>query len=553
MRLTFSRVRPATVLIVLLAILQAALALLGGDPLIVVLRWAALALTAGLGFTLLLEARRRAHRRRALEKLRQLVAAPGTPVPLQALVASALDLIPTAAGCAIHLADEQGRAQYAQAQATAGQRQPLVRASITSDAPRIIATSPMPAPALAQRALQERRSLRATDLAPGAALASGIATGGIAPLLAVPICPGDEPLGVLVISASAKRLLSTEDEAAAALVALVAGLLLREQRLREALQTETPHANLILNAITDALVVLDYEDRVVLHNPALAAILGPNLAGLKGVKLQVRSTDDRIQRLAYLVGDTTLQTPSQRHITIDEPIHAVLDVEIAPVRDHAGRWLRIVTMHDVTATSDALDAQTNLLRSTAHGLQAPLAALSAGPANQGLVQPARQLDRLRQDLLAVAEPLDNLAQSALPTVSWKELLARLENDLPRPIARRLQVHSHPALEAQQVPDRWLDHLLLTLIEETGRRSAEGLLSLDIEGKPGEMVFSVRSASGEAPEGSAENSLGFGASQTTLSLHVARRLAEALGGYLWQASDAGALRYQLILPTARRRR
>jgi hypothetical protein len=132
-------------------------------------------------------------------------------------------------------------------------------------------------------------------------------------------------------------------------------------------------------------------------------------------------------------------------------------------------------------------------------------------------------------------------------------LARLENDLPRPIARRLQVHSHPALEAQQVPDRWLDHLLLTLIEETGRRSAEGLLSLDIEGKPGEMVFSVRSASGEAPEGSAENSLGFGASQTTLSLHVARRLAEALGGYLWQASDAGALRYQLILPTARRRR
>ncbi len=101
-----------------------------------------------------------------------------------------------------------------------------------------------------------------------------------------------------------------------------------------------------------------------------------------------------------------------------------------------------------------------------------------------------------------------------------------------------------------MPDRWLDHLLLTLLEETGRREA-GSLSLDVEGKPGEMVFSVRTSPSEHDAGGNTNSLGFGASQTTLSLHVAHRLAEALGGYLWEASDAGALRYQLILPTARR--
>jgi hypothetical protein len=147
--------------------------------------------------------------------------------------------------------------------------------------------------------------------------------------------------------------------------------------------------------------------------------------------------------------------------------------------------------------------------------------------------------------------MENLSQSALPTVAWEEVLARLQDELPHSISRRLQVHSHPALSVHPVPDRWLDHLLLTLIEEAGRPGEE-TLSLDVEGRPGELVFSVRASASGMPEGAQVNSLGFGASQATLSLHVARRLAEALGGHLWQAQDSGALRYQLILPTIRRR-
>ena len=549
MRSRLQGVRPSAIFIVALLIVQSVLALLGGDTSSGVatglaLRGLALALTVGLALTLVRDRRQVARRARALASLHRLAAAPGGSTPLQPLVALARELIPAAARCTIHLTDAQGRLQYAQV--AAGAAAARAHAAASSDA------APVAPPPLAQRAAQERRSLRASDLAPGAALASGQAEEASTPVLAVPLCPGEEPLGVLVVYAPVDRPLNAEDETSATLLALVAGLALREQRLRDALQSATPHGELILDTLTDALVVLDHEDRVLLHNPALAAILGPDLAGLQGARLQVRSGDQRIQRLAYLVGDTTPQTPVRRHLTIDEPIHAVLDVETVPVRDPAGRWLRVVTMRDVTHTSDALDAQTQLLRATAHGLQAPLAALSTGPANQGLALPARQLERLRQDLLAVAEPMENLTQSAVPTVTWELVLERLKEDLPRDILRRLQVHSHPALNGQRVPDRWLDHLLLTLTEEAGR-STEGTLSLDVEGRPGEMVFSVRAAPGDAPTEDAANSLGFGASQTTLSLHVAHRLAEALGGYLWQAQDAGALRYQLILPTARRHR
>ena len=223
-----------------------------------------------------------------------------------------------------------------------------------------------------------------------------------------------------------------------------------------------------------------------------------------------------------------------------------------PVRDEAGRTVRVVSMRDVTSTSNAVDSQTTLLRATAHGLQAPLAALSARPESPELAEPARQLERLRQDLLAVAEPLENLTQSAAASVTWGVLLTRLKEEFSSAIQDRVRVHSHPALDSQPVPDLWLDHLLITLVEEAARSSPEGVLTLDVEGRPGEMVFSVRASAASAAGDPEANSLGFGATQATLSLQVARRLAEALGGYLWRAQEPGALRFQLILPTARRR-
>lgn len=527
------RLEPA-LLIVLLALLIW-LTKQSATPLAAMLHAASLILAAVLGALAVRRWHAQTRHRSALQRLEQVLAAETGSTPLPALVSLALELVPSAARATVYLCDPQGRLQYASAVAPAA----------PGGTPELLT-----APALAQRALQERRALRASELAPGAALADGQKRDILLPAYAIPLVSEETPAGVLVLFCGQGQTLSREDETNTILIALATGLLMREQRLRQALKEDTPHGTVIVNALTDALLVLDQDDRILLHNPALAGILGPNLEGLSGVKLQVRSTDVRIQRLAYLVGDTSAERPSRRRLAIDEPIRAVLDVEITPVRDHAGRWLRIVTMHDVTSTSDALDAQTLLLRATAHGLQAPLAALSAARTDVPLAQTARQLERLRQDLQAVAEPMENLAQSATPTVRWETVLERLYGDLSAETASRLKVHAHPALDAQPVPDRWLDHLLLTLLEETGRREA-GSLSLDVEGKPGEMVFSVRTSPSEHDAGGNTNSLGFGASQTTLSLHVAHRLAEALGGYLWEASDAGALRYQLILPTARR--
>jgi len=527
------RIRPAMLVLVMLLALNVALVTLGSSA-SPALRWLILALTCALGASLLAERRAQARAQRAIYSLGEILSSPGPGSPLQSLASLALELIPGACRCAIHLTDPQGRLEYARAVAPQASGAPLP----------LLAASP-----LALRALQERRSLTADDLAPSAMLAQGESE-GLAPACAVPI-GSEEMLGVMVLYTRGGHRLDTQELAHATLLALATGVLLREERLREAIRSEAPSGELILNTLTDALVVLDDEDRVLLYNPALAAVLGPELSGLKGAHLQVRSTDVRVQRLAYLVGDTSGDRPRRRQLAIDEPVHAVLEIETVPVRDPSGRWLRVVTMHDVTASTDAAEAQTHLLRATAHGLQAPLAALTTGPAAEGLAQPTRALERLRQDLLAVAEPLENLAQSATPTVPWSVVLGRLEAELPYAIANRLRVHSHPALDGEPVPDRWLDHLLLTLIEQAGR-GGEGPLSLDVEGRPGELVFSVRGPSPGREAAAPENPLGFGASETTLSLQVAHRLAQAIGGHLWQAQDEGALRYQLILATASRR-
>jgi PAS domain-containing protein len=546
MPINLSRDHRIGVLLVLSLALQLPLAL-GGDGLAPALRTLGTVLllgaTLGLGTLLVGTSRRRVRTERGLAQVAALMAAPAHAGPaLQQLAEAALALVPGASRCAIHLCDGQSRLLYAQAVApavTGGQ-------STTHDPAAQAAPDMRAAPALAIRALQEQRPLHRDELAPSQGGPVDVAGRDPTALYALPIGNGDAPLGALVLYGARDGRLEAGEEALAALVGTLAGTLLWQQRAHVSARQDPAQGELVLNALSDALLVLDHEDRVVRHNPSLAAILGPDLMDLAGQRLQVRSPDARIQRLAYLVGDTSSRTPTRRHLTIDEPIHAVLDIDITPVRDAAGQWLQVVSMHDVTVASDALDAQTHLLRATAHGLQAPLAALGDGPHIPALAQPSRQLERLRQDLLAVAEPLENLAEGAHITTPWQTLLNRIQGELPKDVARHLQVHSHPALAAQQVPDRWLGHLLLTLIEEATRRAGDGTVILDVEGRPGELVFTVRAAVPGASHDS-ENPLGFGASQSTLNLHVARRLATALGGYLWRAPDAEALRYQLILP------
>jgi PAS domain-containing protein len=498
------------------------------------LGWLALAATLLLAALVLRDGRSATRRQGALQQLEQILSGESEQPPLATLTQLALQVAPDASAATFYLVDAHGQLQYGR---------PSLRNPLAMTAP-VVAP-----PALAQRALQERRPLQAQQLAPGAALNASESIAGLTPLFAAPLAVHGVPMGVLVLSGPPGGRWNASQEPQVVLVAQTAGILLREEQLRVALQEDLPQDGTILNAMSDPVVVLDQHDHIVLHNPALAGILGPDLGALRGARLQVNNPDPRIQRLAYLVGDATGDRPTRRRLTIDEPIRATLEIETSAVRDRGGRRLRVVAMHDVTSSQVGLEAQTLLLRATAEGLQEPLAALSSAPAQGAMARHAQRLERLRQDLEAVAEPMENLAHSASTTAPWGIVRERLLAALPRNLARRLTVHAHPALDQQAVPERWLGHLLLTLVEETGRRE-QGRLGLDVEGTPGEMVFSVRITGGGTPPENEENSLGFEANQSTLSLHVARRLAEALGGYLWEAQDTGALRYQLILPTVR---
>ena len=406
---------------------------------------------------------------------------------------------------------------------------------------------------LAARALSERRTL-VNDSTHGARRArvrgDNAARGSI---MAAPLLFGHRPLGALTLTSPARHALGDSDRRALTLLAERAAPAVWRHSPWGRVCAQGSYADAALTHLPHPTLVLDQEQRIVRYNPALATVLGPQLSGLEGCVPRVQSEDPRLQRLAYILGDYRNDRAAQRRVTIEEPIHAMLDLTVTPVIEAGEVRAYVVMMLDVTELADALDAQTRLLRATAHGLQEPLSTL-AQALNGSSASLVRRLERLCQDLLALVEPPESLATGSRTHLPLAEVLEALEADYSHHKDSQLIVHAHPALARQRVPDRWLAHCLATLVEETGSRAPEGQVFLDVEGRSDELVFTVRPSGGEAhavgPATALDEALGFGATHAGLSLYVSQRLAHAMGGYLWTHQDGRAGKHQLILPLTR---
>ncbi len=534
------RYRLLAMLLAALTLAQLPLALAGG-PWAVAARLCAFALCLGLALLVYLWMwQQEAQHRVLLEISQELTARSELGDLLDHIVKAIAELVPAAEKCVIHFLDPTGRRLYPRYVSHAG---PGRMAGMPADS------------GIAGQALQQLDTLLVEDVRRERGFLPLQSEPDLRALLVAPLYIGRERLGTLSLNSASPGAFGAQDKMLVALLAAQASIALYQHRLLTIASQERRHSELVLDSLADALLVLDHEQRIVRHNPALATILGPDLTDLIGGVVQLQSPDFRLQRLAYLIGDCTAEVPTQRSVTIDEPVHAVLEIDVTPVADAAGRWLRVVAIHDRTALSDELDAQTRLLRAAAHGLQAPLAALASTVEPALRAESARRLERLRQDLLALSEPMEALTLNGEAPVPLRAVLDRLPAELPPAAEKALQVRVAPGLGMQRVQGRWLGHLLAHLVEQTWGRAGASRVTLDVEGDAEEMIFTVHASHATARPGPSEEEvdrLGFGASQDALTMLAARRLAEALGGHLWMQPAAGGARCQLILPLSARR-
>lgn len=535
----FLRERLLAAALALLALVQVPLALLGGD-------WTTpaslAALCLSLGLALVLYGRIRLQERQQwllIEITQGLASQTELADLLDRIVKAIAELVPAAEKCVIHFLDPTGRRLYPRHVSQAG---PGGMVGMPADS------------GIAGRALQQLQTVLVKDVRREPGFLPLESDEGLRALLVAPLYVGQERLGTLSLNSGSARAFGPRDRMLVTVLAAQASIALYQHRLQSDVSQERRQSELVLESLTDALALLDDDQHLVRYNPALTTILGSDLSDLIGRKVELQSPDPRLQRLAYLVGDAAAQSAMRHRVTIEEPLHAVLEIDVTPVPDSGGRWLRVVTLHDVTGISDALAYQTRLLRAAAHGLQAPLASLSlARPSAREAT--VRQMERMRQDLLALTEPMEALAMDAEAPIPLRAVLDRLPAELAPEIARALVVRLQAGLAMQRVRGRWLGHLLLHLVEQVQQRSGATPITLEVEGHPEELVFTVSAPDGAAliewPEDD-PGPLGFGSSLGTLSMLVARRLAEALGGYLWTQPGRGAPRCQLILPLGRGR-
>ncbi len=523
-------------LVAALAVVQVSLAFVGA-PWAVAARLCAFTLCLGLILLVYLRLREQETRYQVLLEISQeLTSQTELGDLLDHIVRAIAALVPAAEKCVIHFLDPTGRRLYPRYVSHAGSG-------------RMVG---MPADSgIAGRALQRLETILVNDVRREPGFLPLQSEADLRALLVAPLYIGRERLGTLSLNSASPGAFGPQDRILVTLLAAQASIALYQQRLQTLANQARQHSELVLDSLPDALLVLDDEQRLLRHSPALATVLGPDLAGLVGQRVQIQSSDSRLQRLAYLIGDCDAETPTRRRVTIEEPVHAALEVDVTPVADEAGRWLRVVVMHDVTHLTDALQEQTRLVRAIAHGLQAPLASLAAA-ASPETAAAARRLERLRQDLVALSEPMEALRLEAEALVPLRAVLDRLPADLPPDLAEGLRVHVSPALALQRVRGRWLGHLLAHMLEKAWAQSGAAELALVVSGDAEELVLSVRSAHGAVPRQLPQEEmdrLGFGTSQEALTLLVMRRLAEALGGHLWMQPEVGGLCSQLILPRA----
>lgn len=488
---------------------------------------------------------------------------------LDHIVRIILQSVPLADKCVIHLLDERGRRLFP-------------RYSSQPDWERTLG---MPANrGIAGQALGERRTVVVNDVRREREFLPLHSSPDLRALMVAPLHAHGKALGTISLNSKRPGAFSRRDELLVTALAAQASAAIYQSQLYAASQRETHHVEAIINNLADGLVVLDAEGRVLRYNPSLAHILGVDPARIIGRRVDARSSVEGLRLLARLLGERPgdPRQAYERRVEIDEPIHAILRVQVSPVLDQDGNWGHIVVLQDETEELDLVRLRTSLISAASRELRPPLEAIR-GYANllmsrserlsptarewvSHIHQQSARLSRLVSDLTDVCAADRDALETHTEPVDVGALLAGVAAELAPLAARRgATVTAQAPADLPEVAmdcDR-MRHVLLTLGENAIHRAVPGgTITFQADAGPEEMTVTVSDDGAPIPAEARSRILqgsyrANGASPddplgTGLWLYISLRIVEAHGGHLWMPeSGARGARFRFILPIAPR--
>jgi signal transduction histidine kinase len=378
---------------------------------------------------------------------------------------------------------------------------------------------------------------------------------GIKSLLSAPLSIGGRQIGALnLFSDEAADAFDEHDVHLTKIYADLAAVAIDNARLYQSVEDERHRFAAILSDTTDAIVVLDQTERVLLFNSAAEDCLGDLTAGQP---ISALGLDDLVTALGE-----ARRTKGSMVREVATPDERMLYASVSPVHDVG--W--VIVMQDITSLKKLDKLRTQWVAAVSHDLKNPIAAVQlsaglmekAGPLNdmqrEILEKMQRGSERLRSlvtDVLDLARLEAGLALR-LGTVNPVQVIAEAISDVEALAADKglaLMTDLPPELPSVRGDAALLGQVMANLLSNAIKytpsggqvtvraKPRDGKLQVEVidtgRGIPVEALPRIFDRFYRVPESEEE------VEGTGLGLSIVKSIVEKHGGQIWVESEEGA--------------
>ncbi len=332
---------------------------------------------------------------------------------------------------------------------------------------------------------------------------------GVKSLVSGPLVVGGRPLGALVLfNGDENDAFDENDARLLGIYADLAAVAIDNAQLYQRAEEDRNKLSAVLSDTTDAVVVLDQANRVLLLNPAAARYLDVQAEQVVNQPVEALGVENLVRALAK-----AQQTQAPVVQEINGPAERSLYVSVSPVREVG--W--VMVMQDVSSLKELDRLRTEWVTAVSHDLKNPINAITLavemleemGPLNEEQKEMLQATQRgIDQLTTLVTDVLDLARLEAGPALKLSQVDPKQVIDDALAQVRTLAAEKSLALYTDLPPDlpsvrgdaplltRALVNLLSNAVKYT---SAGGQVTVSAQSQNGALQFEVHDTGRGIPE------------------------------------------------------